>query len=226
MVRILAAVGIAAVSLAVTLAAQRELPSWERANPIAPLPASPLGIDSKLTDLGEPPTPPRVRLGRWLFFDKRLSADGTNAGATCHRPEHAYSEPTPVSTGIRGQKGARKAPSFINQAWTLSPHFFWDGRAGSLEEQALGPVANPIGQHARGDGGDAETRGGVRAVLPRGVWHTRDHDSARRQGDRGLRAHQNEWQLSVGSLAEEPRRGRGLRRCEEGACAVLGEGRV
>ena len=144
MVRILAALGIAAVSLAVTLAAQREPPSWERANPITPLPAPPLGIDSKLTDLGEPPTPPRVRLGRWLFFDKRLSADGTNACATCHRPENAYSEPTPVSTGIRGQKGGRKAPSFINQAWPLYPHFFWDGRAGSLEEQALGPVANPI----------------------------------------------------------------------------------
>ena len=49
-----------------------------------------------------------------------------------------------MATGIRGQKGKRKAPTFINQAVTLYPHFFWDGRAGSLEEQALGPVANPI----------------------------------------------------------------------------------
>jgi cytochrome c peroxidase len=144
MVRILAALGIVAISIMTAIAAQREPPHWERANPITTLPSPPLGIDSDLTDLGEPPTPARVRLGRWLFYDKRLSADGTIACATCHRPENAYSEPTPVSTGIRGQKGGRKAPSFINQAWTLYPHFFWDGRASSLEEQALGPVANPI----------------------------------------------------------------------------------
>ena len=63
---------------------------------------------------------------------------------TCHRPENAFSEPTPVSTGINGQKGGRKAPTFINAAWALLPHTFWDGRAASLEDQALGPVENPI----------------------------------------------------------------------------------
>jgi cytochrome c peroxidase len=126
------------------MAAQEPAATWDAANPVLPLPASPLGIDSKLTDLKIAPTPQRVRLGRWLFYDKRLSADGTIACATCHVPAQAFSELTSVSSGIRGQKGGRKAPSFINQAWTLFPHFFWDGRAGSLEEQALGPVANPI----------------------------------------------------------------------------------
>ncbi len=125
-------------------ALKEEVPAWEAANAVQPLPESPLGIDAKLTDLKEPPTPERVRLGRWLFYDKHLSSDGTLACASCHRPENAFSEPTPVSTGIRGQKGGRKAPSFINQAWTLYPHFFWDGRADSLEAQALGPIANPI----------------------------------------------------------------------------------
>jgi cytochrome c peroxidase len=120
------------------------VPVWERDNPILPLPASPLGIDFTLTDLPDPPTPASVRLGRWLFYDKRLSGDGTIACAGCHRPEYAFSEPTPVSTGIRGQKGGRKAPSFVNQAWTVVPYFFWDGRAQSLEDQALGPMANPI----------------------------------------------------------------------------------
>jgi cytochrome c peroxidase len=119
-------------------------PAWETANPVRPLPEPPLGIDARFGDLEEPPTPERVRLGRWLFYDTRLSADGTISCATCHRPENAFSEPTPVSTGIGGQKGTRKAPSFLNQAWTLYPHFFWDGRAASLEEQALGPIANPI----------------------------------------------------------------------------------
>ena len=109
-----------------------------------PLPKPPLGISSSLSELKEPPSPERVRLGRWLFYDKRLSADGSVSCASCHQSEHAFSESTPNSTGIRGQKGGRKAPSFVNQAWTLYPHFFWDGRAGSLEEQALGPIANPI----------------------------------------------------------------------------------
>jgi len=119
-------------------------PAWEVANPIKPIPAPPLGLDSKWSDLAEPPTAERARLGRWLFYDTRLSADGTVSCASCHRPEHAFSETTPVSTGIRGQKGQRKSPSFVNQAWTLYPHFFWDGRADSLEAQALGPVENPI----------------------------------------------------------------------------------
>ena len=119
-------------------------PAWEAANPIKPLPAAPLGLEINLASLPDPPTPERVRLGRWLFYDKRLSGDGTVACASCHKPQFAFSETTPVSSGIRGQKGGRKAPSFINQAVTLYPHFFWDGRAGSLEDQALGPIANPI----------------------------------------------------------------------------------
>lgn len=125
-------------------ACQEPVPPWEAANPILPLPESPLGIEARLTDLEDPPTPERVRLGRWLFYDKRLSADGTISCATCHRSENAFSEPTPVSTGINGQQGTRKSPSFVNQAWTVYPHFFWDGRAASLEDQALGPVENPI----------------------------------------------------------------------------------
>lgn len=116
----------------------------EDENPLRPIPDSPLGIRGKLSELKDPPTPEKVRLGRWLFYDKRLSKDNTVSCATCHRPEHAFSEPTPVSTGIRGQKGGRKAPKAINLAFTLYPNFFWDGRAGSLEEQALGPIENPI----------------------------------------------------------------------------------
>jgi cytochrome c peroxidase len=120
-----------------------DVPAWEAENPVVPLPKPPLGI-ATFEELPEPPTPERVRLGRWLFYDARLSADGKVSCATCHKPENAFSEDTPVSTGIHGQKGGRKAPSFVNMAWTLYPHFFWDGRAASLEEQALGPIANPV----------------------------------------------------------------------------------
>jgi cytochrome c peroxidase len=144
------AAALCAVSV-LAVACQRTPPPWEVENPIKPLPEAPLGIGIKLSTLTgafgrktEPVTPERVRLGRWLFYDKRLSGDGTVSCATCHRPEHAFSEPTPVSAGIGGQRGKRKAPTFINMAVTLYPHFFWDGRAGSLEDQALGPIANPI----------------------------------------------------------------------------------
>ena len=117
-------------------------PEWELANPIEPLPEPPLGVTHSFDELEDPPTPETVRLGKWLFYDTRLSADNTIACATCHRPENAFSEPTPVSTGIDGQKGGRKSPPFINAAWALLPHTFWDGRAGTLEDQALGPVAS------------------------------------------------------------------------------------
>jgi cytochrome c peroxidase len=120
----------------------------ESVNPVAPLPKMPLGIDGKVKweeVAGEfKVTPERVRLGRWLFFDPRLSADGTISCATCHRPEHAFSEPTPVSTGIKGQKGSRKAPPIANAAWPIYPVYFWDGRADSLVAQAKGPMENPI----------------------------------------------------------------------------------
>jgi cytochrome c peroxidase len=143
----------AALFLAAVLAVACQRPApppWEVDNPIQPLPTVPLGLGFDLAALTDhrgdkvaPVTPERVRLGRWLFYDRRLSGDGSVSCATCHRPEYAFSEPTPVSSGIGGQKGKRKAPTFINMATTLYPHFFWDGRAGSLEDQALGPIANP-----------------------------------------------------------------------------------
>ena len=119
-------------------------PAWEAANPIVALPAAPLGADIQLASLKEPPTPARVRLGRWLFYDTRLSGDASVSCSSCHQPEHAFSQPTAVSAGIRGQKGTRKAPTVVNLASTVFPNFFWDGRAASLEEQALGPIQNPI----------------------------------------------------------------------------------
>lgn len=135
---------LCAVSVGVAQEPNAAKPAWEKANPVNPLPKIPLGLDSTWKDIETPPTPECVRLGRWLYYDTRLSADNTISCATCHAPENAFSEMTPVSTGIRGQKGTRKAPSFINEAWTLYPHFFWDGRAASLEEQALGPIENPV----------------------------------------------------------------------------------
>lgn len=120
------------------------LEALEADNPVRTLPGAPLGFEFDLADLKTAPDAERARLGRWLFFDPLLSGDGTISCSTCHRPENGFSEPTPVSTGIRGQKGGRKAPSFINAAYAFYPATFWDGRAASLEEQAKGPIENPI----------------------------------------------------------------------------------
>lgn len=123
----------------------------ESDNPIRPNAAPPFGMEEFFKDVPHQPVPTRVRLGRWLFFDTRLSADGTVACASCHRPEFAFSEPTAVSTGIGGRQGTRKSPSLVNlAARTILPDipddreqtFFWDGRVSSLEHQVLVPIAN------------------------------------------------------------------------------------
>lgn len=81
-------------------------------------------------------------LGRLLYYDKRLSADGTVSCATCHDPALAFTDGKAVSDGIGGQKGGRSAPTVFNRAYSLAQ--FWDGRAKSLEEQAGGPMQNAI----------------------------------------------------------------------------------
>ena len=198
-------VGLVALVTAACSSAASAPPPWEADNPVVAVPKAPLGAEIDLASLTEPPTPERVRLGRWLFYDKRLSADDTVACATCHRPEHAFSEPTAVSTGIGGQKGRRKAPSLVNQADALLPHFFWDGRAGSLEDQALGPIGNPIemGMNDMPDALADEDIGNrrIQALFQSGVRHRRDHGGAHRQGDRRLRTDAHERQLRLGPLA-------------------------
>lgn len=84
----------------------------------------------------------KIELGRQLYFDKRLSADSTVSCADCHHPDEGYARHTQFGVGIGGQEGGRNSPVSYNRI--LSGPQFWDGRAGSLEEQAVGPIANPI----------------------------------------------------------------------------------
>ena len=104
----------------------------------------PLGLekDSLVIPEDNPLTKEKVELGKLLFFDKRLSANETIACASCHMPSLAFTDGQPVSTGIHGQKGGRSAPTAINRAFSSAQ--FWDGRAATLEEQSVGPFANPI----------------------------------------------------------------------------------
>src|SRR4029450_4057142 len=99
----------------------------------------------------------KVELGRYLYFDNRVSSDGSVSCASCHAPEKAFTDAAAVSTGISGQKGGRSAPTVINRAYSTQQ--FWDGRAASLEEQAKGPIANPIEMTSRKEAEGAHAAG-------------------------------------------------------------------
>ncbi|MGA2779946.1 MAG: cytochrome c peroxidase [Steroidobacteraceae bacterium] len=90
---------------------------------------------------GAPDPTAEAELGQRLFFDAILSEDRTVRCASCHKPEFAYADDTAYSVGINGTSTTRNVPSAMNTAARVT--LFWDGRAGSLEEQALGPIANP-----------------------------------------------------------------------------------
>ena len=104
----------------------------QRLGPLPPVVAPP----------NNPPSSVKIHLGKMLYFDARLSADITVSCATCHNPAMGWSDAGPTSKGIKGQLGGRRAPPVSNSAY--SPLQFWDGRAPSLEEQAKGPIQNPI----------------------------------------------------------------------------------
>jgi cytochrome c peroxidase len=88
------------------------------------------------------PTEAKISLGRQLYFDPRLSSDSTISCATCHDPAKGWSNGEQFATGVEKQVGGRNSPTIINTAYGRMQ--FWDGRAASLEEQALGPIQNPI----------------------------------------------------------------------------------
>lgn len=84
----------------------------------------------------------KVSLGKQLFFDPRLSLDGTVSCNSCHNVMASGTDNRPVSVGVSGQKGGRSAPTVWNAAFMSVQ--FWDGRAASLEDQAKGPILNPV----------------------------------------------------------------------------------
>jgi len=83
----------------------------------------------------------KIALGEELFFDGRLSVDGTVACSTCHDPALAFTDGRPASIGVKGRIGQRNAPTILNALYNKAQ--FWDGRAKTLEEQATFPIVNP-----------------------------------------------------------------------------------
>ncbi len=83
----------------------------------------------------------KAELGKLLFFDPILSKDKTISCASCHKPNFAFADTSAVSIGVGGKNGTRNTPSAMNLL--LQQTFFWDGRAKTLEDQALAPIENP-----------------------------------------------------------------------------------
>ncbi|MBM4335391.1 MAG: cytochrome-c peroxidase [Deltaproteobacteria bacterium] len=102
----------------------------------------PKGVTPPQVPADNPLTAAGVELGKKLYFDSRLSKDDTISCATCHDPRTGFAEHKPVSDGVAGGRGNRNAPTVMNAAFL--PEQFWDGRAPSLEAQAVGPIINPV----------------------------------------------------------------------------------
>lgn len=94
---------------------------------------------------GQPVTPTQVALGKQLFFDPRLSSSQVISCNNCHNIGTGGADDVPTSTGHAWQKGARNSPTVFNAVFNVAQ--FWDGRAKDLEEQAKGPVQNPVEMH-------------------------------------------------------------------------------
>ncbi len=89
-----------------------------------------------------PTTPAKVELGKFLYFDPRLSGDGSTSCATCHTPQDAWGKNQVLSPAYPGNEHFRHSPTILNSAYNTLQ--FWDGRAKSLEEQAEKPIISPF----------------------------------------------------------------------------------
>jgi cytochrome c peroxidase len=138
-----------------------------------PLPI-PLGLPadtwSFYVPANNPLTAEKVALGKRLFFDPALSADGKISCATCHQPERGFADAEPLAVGIGGRRGTRNSMSLLNVIY--NPAQFWDGRTDTLEQQALEPLTHPdeMGNRSLPEvlerlRGDAEYRAGFRAAF-------------------------------------------------------------
>jgi cytochrome c peroxidase len=124
--------------------------------PLGPIPADDslarpksihqVGFPSALTDSAtpkdNPQTPQKISLGEKLFFDGRVSANGTVACASCHQPRLAFTDGRPLAVGIDNRVGQRNSPTVLNALYNQLQ--FWDGRAATLEQQAGLPIVNPV----------------------------------------------------------------------------------
>jgi cytochrome c peroxidase len=129
---------VIAPSLWLTPDFNAEQPTWKS--------SIPLGLPADTWDYyvprNNPMTPAKIELGRNLFFDARLSGDGRISCASCHDPKLAFTDGRAIAEGIAGRRGPRNSPSLLNAMFNTGQ--FWDGRADTLEDQAIQPLINPL----------------------------------------------------------------------------------
>ena len=112
------------------------------------LKSTPIEIISKVVYLIQGKLRPNfegVELGRYLFYEKKLSGDNTISCASCHSPSISFSDSNQFSVGIDGVYGTRQSMALVNLGW--EDFYTWDGSKSSLEAQILEPVPNPIEMH-------------------------------------------------------------------------------
>jgi cytochrome c peroxidase len=143
---LLAAATLSEDSGAPSALAPGQAPPLIKQGPLAePRSSNQVGFPTVLTNYVISPatlTPARVALGQKLFFEPRLSSDGTVACATCHDPARAFTDGRPLSVGIHGRLGQRNSPTVLNSLYNKTQ--FWDGRVNTLEDQAALPITNPF----------------------------------------------------------------------------------
>lgn len=132
------------VSLGAIFSCKKEM-AFEPSNPTPYDLQLPPGFPPMDMPANNPMTEEGVALGRKLFYDKRLSSDNTISCGSCHKSEEGFSDATTFSLGVGNQQGNIQSMPIVNLGW--SEFLFWDGRATSLEDQALEPVRNPIEMH-------------------------------------------------------------------------------
>jgi cytochrome c peroxidase len=133
---------------AIIVGGAAEAPSLSRERAVVPQHAQSAGLAGEpvaetlaAIPLGNPQTPEKIALGRRLFFEPRLSVDGSVSCGSCHQPGRAFTDGRAAAVGVRGLVGQRNAPSILNTLYFKT--LFWDGRVTTLEDQALLPIVNP-----------------------------------------------------------------------------------
>jgi cytochrome c peroxidase len=142
--------GAAALIFGCERSAKREsskLPPTPETDPLAqPKSLQQVGAPVEMTRAAipadNPQTPEKISLGQKLFFDRRLSVDGTVSCSTCHDPALAFTDRKRTSVGVKGRTGQRNAPTILNAFYNKTQ--FWDGRVNTLEEQAALPIVNSV----------------------------------------------------------------------------------
>ena len=140
--------GIATLIIGCERSAKKDsskLPSAPEADPLAePKSLQQVGVPVEATHAAIPADNPqtleKISLGQKLFFDRRLSVDGTVSCSTCHDPQLAFTDRKPTSVGVKGRLGQRNSPTILNALYNKTQ--FWDGRVNTLEEQAPLPIVN------------------------------------------------------------------------------------